>query len=96
MRDVDLENDVHLFERKAIAWLLGVLSLCFTAWAGVVWSSGQDVVKEMRSARMEDAQYRLVMERRLTILEQQQQTFNQRQLWVIATLGDLMKRPVPQ
>lgn len=80
-------EDVRLWERKAVASLLGLLAVCFSVWAGVVWNSGQDVVRELRAARLEDAQYRLVMERRVTILEQ-------RQAIVLETLRK-MNQPVP-
>jgi len=83
MHDVEAENDIHQWERKAVVWLLGGLVCCFTLWAGVVWNSGQDVVEEMRRARVEDAQYRLLMERRLTVAEQQLVILQQRQEWVI-------------
>ena len=95
MHDVDSENDIHQWERKAVAGLLSLLTLCFTVWAGVVWSSGQDVVKEMRAARLEDAQYRIAMERRLTILEQQSAIMQQRQNWVISSLLDPQHRETP-
>ena len=86
MRDVEAENDIHQWERKAVAGLLALLATCFMVWAGVVWSSGQSVVSEMRQARIEDAQYRLLMERRLTVAEQQLVILNQRQSWVISRL----------
>jgi hypothetical protein len=86
MRDVDVENDIHQWERKAVAGLLALLGTCFMIWAGVVWNSGQNVVGELRQARMEDAQYRLLMERRLTVAEQQLTILQQRQEWVISRL----------
>ena len=86
MRDVEAENDIHQWERKAVAGLLALLATCFMVWAGVVWSSGQSVVSEMREARKEDAQYRLLMERRLTAAEQQLVSLQQRQHWVMDRL----------
>jgi len=81
--DANAENDIHQWERKAVAGLLAMLAACFMVWAGVVWSSGQNVVNEMREARKEDAQYRLLMERRLTVAEQQLAILQTRQEWVI-------------
>ena len=86
MTDVYAENDIHAWERKAVAGLLSLLGVCFLTWAGVVWSSGQNVVKELREARVEDAQYRILMERRLTVAEQQLTILQQRQSWVIDRL----------
>ena len=86
MRDVEAENDIHQWERKAVAGLLALLATCFMVWAGVVWSSGQSVVSEMRAARVEDAQYRLLMERRPTVAEQQLVILQQRQHWVMDRL----------
>jgi len=86
MHDVEIENDIHQWERKAVAGLLALLATCFMVWAGVVWSSGQSVVAEMRQSRIEDAQYRLLMERRLTVAEQQLVILQQRQEWVISRL----------
>ena len=95
MRDVDAQNDIHQWERKAVVWLLGALVTCFTLWAGVVWNSGQDVVQEMRQTRLEDAQYRLLMERRLTIAEQQLTILHQRQEWVIGRVQSGTHGSVP-
>jgi hypothetical protein len=95
MRDVDAQNDIHQWERKAVVWLLGALVTCFTLWAGVVWNSGQDVVQEMRQTRLEDAQYRLLMERRLTVAEQQLVILQQRQQWVVNRMIDEHKDELP-
>jgi hypothetical protein len=85
-RDVDIENDIHQWERKALVGVLGLLVVCFTAWAGVVFNSGQDVVHELRATREENAQYRLLMERRVTLLEKQTEILSQRQEWVIRNM----------
>jgi len=95
MRDVEAENDIHQWERKAVAGLLALLATCFMVWAGVVWSSGQSVVAEMRQARIEDAQYRLLMERRLTVAEQQLVILQQRQHWVMDRLLETNKELPP-
>lgn len=88
MRNVEAENDIHQWEKKAVAALLGVLSLCFTAWAAVVWNGTQGVVTEMRKSREEDAAYRIAMERRITVIEQQQLILSQRQGWVIENMRE--------
>lgn len=60
-------------------WERKLLIVAFGAWAGVVAIYGQAavsridrVVQEMEADRREDAAYRTAMERRLTIVEQQQ------------------------
>jgi len=89
----DESNDVRDWERKAIAGLLALLVTVFGLWAGVVWSSSDKVLTrldniamQMASDRLEQSQYRMTMERRLTIQEQQISVMSQRQTWVIDTL----------
>ena len=89
----DESNDVRDWERKAIAGLLALLVTVFGLWAGVVWSSSDKVLTrldniamQMASDRLEQSQYRMTMERRLTIQEQQISVVSQRQTWVIDTL----------
>ena len=89
----DESNDVRDWERKAIAGLLALLVTVFGLWAGVVWSSSDKVLTrldniamQMASDRLEQSQYRMTMERRLTIQEQQISEMSQRQTWVIDTL----------
>jgi len=72
-------DDLRNWERKALAALMGLVAMVMGVWAGVVYDTGQDVLREVASIRAELQSDRLVNERRLTILEQ-------RQSYVIETL----------
>ena len=72
-------DDLRNWERKALAALMGLVAMIMGVWAGVVYDTGQDVLREVASIRAELQSDRLVNERRLTILEQ-------RQSYVIETL----------
>lgn len=80
-------EDLRHWERKAIVALMGLVSTVMAVWAGIVYDTGQDVLREVASIRAELQSDRLVNERRLTILEQ-------RQGYVIETLRR-MRADVP-
>lgn len=65
-------DDLRNWERKALAALMGLVAMVMGVWAGVVYDTGQDVLREVASIRAELQSDRLVNERRLTILEQRQ------------------------
>lgn len=65
-------DDLRNWERKALAALMGLVATVMGVWAGVVYDTGQDVLREVASIRVELQSDRLVNERRLTILEQRQ------------------------
>lgn len=99
---MDDADDIRQWERKAVAALLGLLTTAFMIWAGVVWSGTNKVmdrvdsiVKEISADRIEQQQYRVMMERRLTIMEQQTSILSQRQAWVIDQLHADGKNGVP-
>lgn len=96
------QDDVRRWERKAIAALLALLVTVFGVWAGVVWSSSDKVLvrldqlsSQLSSDRLEQAQYRMAMERRLTLQESQTATLSQRQAWVIDTLRQQGRGIIP-
>lgn len=100
VRENDEETDRSLrgWERRAIVALLGLLSAVFGVWAMAVWDGSQDLVHEVRAVRtemvadrIEQREYRTLMERRITTIEQ-------RQAWVIEALrtdGHAHRVPAP-
>jgi hypothetical protein len=95
-------DDVQQWERKAIAGLLGLLTTAFMVWAGVVWNGTDKVMNKIESLaidankdRIEQQQYRAVLERRLTIQEQQLDIVKQRQAWVIEQMHAAGTNGVP-
>jgi hypothetical protein len=88
-------DDIREWERKAIAALLGLLTAAFIVWAGVVWNGTDKVMvrmdtvaQEMSSDRIEQQQYRAILERRLTIQEQQLEIVKRRQDYVLDAIAD--------
>jgi len=99
---MDSTDDVRQWERKTIVALLALLITVCGVWAGVVWSSSDKVLArldqlaiQMNSDRLEQAQYRMALERRLTIQEQQMSLVAQRQSYVIDTLRQQGRGVIP-
>lgn len=65
-------EDLRHWERKALVALMGLVSTVMAVWAGIVYDTGQDVLREVAQIRTEIQADRLVNERRLTIIEQKQ------------------------
>jgi hypothetical protein len=96
------EDAIRSWERRSITGLLGLVILAFTVWAGVVWNATDKVlmrvdslVREVSADRVEQMEYRAMLERRLTIQEQQAETFKQRQNWLIEQMHAEGKNGVP-
>jgi hypothetical protein len=53
--------------------LLGFLSLCFLAWAGVVWKASEHLSAKFDTMYHEFSKYSVETEHRMTALEQKQQ-----------------------
>lgn len=99
---MDDADEIRQWERKAIASLLALLTASFMVWAGVVWNATDKVmvridtiVLDMSRDRIEQQQYRAIMERRLTIQEQQTEVLRDRQKWVIDQMHDDGRNGVP-
>ena len=99
---MDDHDDVRQWERKAIASLLALLTASFMVWAGMVWNATDKVmvridtiVTDMARDRIEQQQYRAVMERRITIQEQQIEVLRDRQAWVIDRIHENGTNGVP-
>lgn len=96
------QDSIREWERKAVTALLGLLITVFGIWAGVVWNGTKEVVtqindisKQLSADRLEQVQYRMLMERRLTIQEQQLEVMRQRQQWVIEHIQSEGKGGLP-
>lgn len=75
----DTLEELRVWERKAVAGLLALLTAAFLAWAGVVWNSADKVIsridrmaEQLAADRLEQQAYRSQVERRMAIVEERQ------------------------
>lgn len=75
----DTLEELRVWERKAVAGLLALLTAAFLAWAGVVWNSADKVMsridrmaEQLAADRLEQQAYRSQVERRMAIVEERQ------------------------
>ncbi len=77
MNDDDTLAELRLWERKAVLGLLGLLTMAFLSWAGVVWNSADKLMvkldsmsEQLATDRVEQQLYRSQVERRLSLNEE--------------------------
>lgn len=78
--DDDSIQGVRQWERRILIGLATSFIAVFAVWAGVVWDGTKAIANEVAAVRhemsldrIEQQQYRTLLERRITIVEQQQE-----------------------
>jgi hypothetical protein len=91
------DETLHACERKAIASLLALLTTGFLAWAGLVYSRGEQLINLIADMRHEQTQRELEAQRREAAREAQQNAALatlERRLVVIEQRQDWARRQI--